>query len=144
MLGKKICVAIFLIFSSSAFAQTADAILGKWLTEKKTAVIEIYKAKDTYEGKIVWLKRIADGEVKDILDVENPDEKLQKRSVLNLKNLSGFKFEGDEWTGGKIYDPKSGKTYSAKMSLKEGKLHLRGYVGVPLFGRTSVWTRHLK
>src|SRR5690606_4566928 len=86
------------------------------------------------------LKRIHDGE-KEVLDVNNPDEKLRNRSLLGLKNLDGFKFDDGEWTGGEIYDPKKGKTYSANMEIEDGKLHLRGYVGVPLFGRTAVWER---
>ena len=44
--------------------------------------------------------------------------------------------------GGEIYDPESGKTYSAKMSLESpDTLSLRGYVGIPLFGRPSTWSR---
>jgi len=40
-----------------------------------------------------------------------------------------------------VYDPKSGKTYSCKMTLKGDKLDIRGFVGVSLIGRTDTFTR---
>jgi uncharacterized protein (DUF2147 family) len=43
---------------------------------------------------------------------------------------------------GKVYDPKNGKTYSGKMTLvSPTELHLRGFIGISLIGRTAVWTR---
>lgn len=142
MLIKKILLALSLssLITNSAFAVGTDDILGFWVTEENAATIEIFKEGDTYKGKMVWLKRIHDGEEK-VLDVNNPNSELQDRSLLGLQNLDGFKFKGDEWTGGEIYDPKKGKTYSAKMKIEKGKLHLRGYVGIPMFGRTAVWER---
>lgn len=143
---KKIFLILSLIvLSPNLFAANdfkADDIIGFWLSEAKTGVIEIYKNGKEYEGKLVWIKDIHTGKVAEKFDDNNPDDKLKKRSLQGLKNLGGFKFEGDEWTGGTIYDPKSGKTYSAYMELEEMKsLKLRGYVGISLFGRTSMWSR---
>jgi uncharacterized protein (DUF2147 family) len=63
--------------------------------------------------------------------------------VIGLVMLTAFKFDGDdEWIGGDIYDPESGKTYSSYMYLKDiNTLKVRGYVGISLFGRTETWTR---
>ena len=48
----------------------------------------------------------------------------------------------DEWTGGSLYDPESGKIYSGKIALNpNGTLNLRGYIGISLFGRAEVWSR---
>ena len=56
--------------------------------------------------------------------------------------LKGFSFDDGEWVDGSIYDPKTGKTYSCKMTLKgNDKLSVRGYIGISLIGRTDVWTR---
>lgn len=142
-------VLLALSFNSLAFADDdnvkADDVLGFWLVEEKTAVIEIKKdAKSIYYGEIVWLKDLHTGVAKEKLDTKNPSEKLRGRSLLGLKNIWGFSFDGDEeWVDGNIYDPKSGKVYSAQMELEDDgkKLELRGYVGVPLFGRTTEWTR---
>ena len=44
--------------------------------------------------------------------------------------------------GGTIYDPGSGKTYRASLSVVgENRIELRGYVGIPLIGRTTSWFR---
>jgi uncharacterized protein (DUF2147 family) len=63
--------------------------------------------------------------------------------LLGLEILRGFAYDGDNlWKGGKIYDPKSGNDYSAKMTLvDEHTMELRGYVLIPLLGRTETWTR---
>ncbi|HEX7369674.1 MAG TPA: DUF2147 domain-containing protein, partial [Rhodanobacteraceae bacterium] len=47
------------------------------------------------------------------------------------------------WDGGHILDPGKGKTYKVKLSLEDGgqKLDVRGYVGMPMLGRTQTWIR---
>jgi uncharacterized protein (DUF2147 family) len=56
--------------------------------------------------------------------------------------LWGFKYKGaNKWEGGKIYDPNNGKTYSCKMTLEGNTLKVRGFVGISLLGRTTIWTR---
>jgi uncharacterized protein (DUF2147 family) len=47
--------------------------------------------------------------------------------------------DDDEWSGGKIFDPKKGKTYNCKIWLDDGELKVRGYAG-PFF-RTQTWHR---
>lgn len=48
-----------------------------------------------------------------------------------------------EWTGGSCFDPSNGKTYHCFIRLSEDgqKLNVRGYVGIPLFGRSQTWVR---
>ena len=46
------------------------------------------------------------------------------------------------WDGGQILDPKSGKIYSLKMTMKGDELNVRGYIGIAMLGRTQVWRRH--
>ena len=47
------------------------------------------------------------------------------------------------WDGGEILDPQKGKTYRVRLSPIDGgaKLEVRGYVGMPLLGRTQTWLR---
>jgi len=77
------------------------------------------------------------------VDRNNPDVALRSRPLIGLPLVSGFHFAGaDEWTGGTIYDPENGKTYSCKITLmSNGSLKVRGYIGISLFGRTTAWTR---
>lgn len=119
----------------------AQAIERLWYNQEKTAKIKVYKAKDNkYYGKIVWLKEPAENG-KPKVDDDNPDPAKRNQPLMGLVVLKDFKYEGDNvYTGGTIYDPKNGKTYSCKMTLKGDKLDVRGYVGISLLGRTAVWT----
>jgi uncharacterized protein (DUF2147 family) len=133
---------ILLISTGKMFAQNADKVLGVWLNAEKDAKVEIYKTGDKYYGKIVWGKNIYEPDGKTArTDLKNPDPKLRSRSLVNLVILNNFKFDDGEWNGGKIYDPKSGKTYSCIMKFNGSSLEIKGYVGITLLGRTTVWTR---
>ncbi|KTC81469.1 DUF2147 domain-containing protein [Legionella brunensis] len=64
------------------------------------------------------------------------------KPIQGLQFVWGLKDKGNgEWEGGQILDPKTGKVYRAKMTLKGNKLYVRGYVGVSALGRTQVWVR---
>lgn len=121
-----------------AYAQVPPAaIVGEWLSAKKDSRIIIAKQGTTYSGKIVW------GTGQATTDEKNPDPALRNRNIIGLGILNNFVYDGaDTWKDGTIYDPREGKTYSCKMTLKDaGHLSIRGYVGLSLFGRTEVWTR---
>ncbi len=132
-----------LLFVVNANAQTADAILGKWINPSGEGQIQIYKKGNLYFGKLAWIKEPEDPATgKPKVDVNNPDKSLQSRPILGLELLKNFKFDGDDvYEGGTIYDPKSGKTYSCKMTLSGNKLKIRGFIGISLLGRSEVWTR---
>ncbi|WP_343692696.1 DUF2147 domain-containing protein [Chitinophaga sp.] len=142
---KRIAFLLITLLFSTQVLLAQDKILGNWLSEEKDGRIEIYKTGDKYFGKLVWGRDLmeADGKTprKDRTDVKNSDPKLRSRPLLGLVLLTNFTYDDGEWNGGKIYDPKSGKTYSCTMKLKGDKLEIRGYVGVSMFGRTTVWTR---
>ncbi len=137
---------ILSLISSSAISLAkdvnADDLLGFWLSQEGTAVIQVKKEGAKYFGEIVWLIRVHNGEVKIVLDTKNPDKSKRKNNLMGMKLLKNFSFKKGSWKGGTIYDAKSGKTYDAKMKLKgSNTLKLRGYVGISLFGRTSTWSR---
>jgi uncharacterized protein (DUF2147 family) len=81
---------------------------------------------------------------------EDPNPKCDKcegtlkgQPNLGMTIMSGFRLDGTEYGGGTILDPENGKYYKSKMSLADGgkKLNVRGYVGIPLFGRSQTWLR---
>lgn len=113
-----------------------------WYNTDKSAKIQIYKNGSSYEGKIVWLKEPKDAKGMDKVDKHNPDERLRNKPVNGLVILRGLKLEtSGKFTGGTIYDPKNGKTYSCKMSLVDpSNLEVRGFIGISLLGRTEHWT----
>jgi uncharacterized protein (DUF2147 family) len=141
---KKILLILTLIVSASSFASDykAEDIIGTWLSEKKDGVIKVSLVDGKFRGHLIAFKKEKKDLGKVVLDKNNPDDKLKIRELRGIKMLWGFKFDDDEWSGGKIYDPVSGKIYKSYMSLDDkNTLSLRGYVGLPIFGRTSVWTR---
>lgn len=136
-----IVITLSLLLSARVFSQSvvADLVLGTWLTASGKAKVQIYKDGDLYNGKIVWLKnpKYEDGSIK--VDKNNPDKSEKNNALLGLKMLKNFKFDGGEWKDGTIYDPENGKTYSCYIKYRDGKLDLRGYVGISLMGRTQTW-----
>lgn len=142
----KSIISIFLLFilgsffSGNLYAQAnPDAILGIWFNEEKDAKIKVFKEDGKFYGKIVWNQT---GEDISSFDEHNPDPELKKRKKLGLVILTDFEFDDGQWEDGDIYDPKTGKTYSCIIKLeKDGGLHVRGYIGLSLFGRTAYWTK---
>lgn len=136
-------MACGLLMSFGVRAQSADAITGIWWNAEKTAKIQVYEQSGEYYGKIVHLEVPNDESGKPKTDSKNPNEKLRSRPRKGLVILEGLKYDSDgEYENGEIYDPESGKTYSAKAELDgKDKLDLRGYIGFSLIGRTSTWTR---
>jgi uncharacterized protein (DUF2147 family) len=125
-------------------AREADAILGVWLTADGKARVEISRQEGKYHGRIIWLKEpVKNG--KEVVDDKNPDEKLRDRPVLGITLMRDFVYDEENvWVGGRVYDPESGNDYKGKVRLVDEKtLDLRGYVLIPLFGRTETWTRVL-
>jgi uncharacterized protein (DUF2147 family) len=75
---------------------------------------------------------------------EGFDISMDVLCILGLPILRDFKYKGaNEWEGGKIYDPKNGKTYSCKMTLQGNTLKVRGFVGISLLGRTTIGTKKI-
>jgi uncharacterized protein (DUF2147 family) len=140
-------LVLWLIFPVMALAVESDDILGEWVTEGGSSRVEIFKKDHHYFGKIVALKNPdylpgeAEGEEgTPRLDLHNPDETLRSRPLVGVELVQDFRFDKEMWVDGRIYDPENGKDYSCKISLSEdGKLHVRGFVGVSLLGRTTVW-----
>lgn len=133
-------------------ALAAD-VYGTWLTEAKTAHVEVYKCSDDTRGpvcgRIVRLlaPKGPDGKpvkAEDAVDFRNPDANLRARKLLQMVFLYDFKptSTANSFEEGAIYSAEDGKTYKANLSLQaDGTLRLRGYVGAPILGKTQIWTR---
>lgn len=133
-----VAFALVMLTHAASWAQQSPEILGRWLTESRKGAVEIYRCADRFCGKVVWIKP---GEPQ--TDELNPNPTLRARAICGLVLMGNFKPSGKgEWSGGWAYSPEVGKTYSARMALQEdGTLKLRGYIGIPLFGESQIWTR---
>ncbi len=134
---------ISLISGIAAFAQSGDAVLGIWQSEHGNGRIQIFKEGENYNGKIVWLKEETDESGKVKTDENNPSESLKSQPIKGLEVLSDFVYNEDgEWEGGTVYDPRSGKKYSCKLSVSgNGQLEIRAFKGISLIGKTQLWSR---
>ncbi len=63
--------------------------------------------------------------------------------VLGLEVLRGMRPDGAAWDGGTIIDPSTGSVYRCRMRMSaDGReLHLRGFIGIALIGRSQTWYR---
>ncbi len=138
-------VPVFLLAAVAVHADGGDAVIGKWLVEDKSGVIEIYKCGKKYCGKTIWIKPTPDAPDPSVkLDVHNPDPKKRTEKLLGKTTLWGLTFdpEDKEWEDGSIYNSRNGKVYRCRVTMdSQNKLKLRGYIGISLIGQTTVWTR---
>ena len=140
----------FLLLVSFALAADEEKIVGLWITPKKDCKIEIFGTGGQYRGRITWLKEPLyrpddDGGMagRPVVDRENPNPNLRSRPLIGLQLMEGFTYIGKNiWENGTIYNPNNGKTYRRKMILSApNRLEVKGFIGIPLLGATSVWTR---
>ena len=147
MMSKQLISAL-LLSAMTSFAFAED-ITGVWQTvDDKTGApkgqVEIRKeANGTYVGKIVKITPRVGYTPKEICT--GCPAPYTNKPILGLDVLTGLKHSsGNNYTGGRILDPNSGKVYSmkAKLSSNGKRLTLRGYVGVSALGRNQVWIRN--
>ncbi|TWI63628.1 uncharacterized protein (DUF2147 family) [Pseudoduganella lurida] len=111
-------------------------------TGRPKAEIRISEANGVLQGRIEKLYRPAGTD-------PNPacarcEGANQGKPIVGLAIINGMKQDGDGYAGGTILDPENGKVYKSTMKLSDGgkKLEVRGYVGMPAFGRSQTWVRH--
>lgn len=147
MIKKFLTLAVTAAALSSASAWAQDGTpIGLWKTiddetGKPKSLVRISEANGELRGKIEKLFRDAG---------EDPNPKCDKcedarkdQPIVGMTILTGMKKDGSEYNGGQILDPANGKVYKSKMAVTEGgkKLDVRGYIGVPMLGRTQTWVR---
>jgi uncharacterized protein (DUF2147 family) len=148
-------VAVLLFVTDrAAFAQSADGDVdahsahspaGLWSTisdrdGKPTGLVEIREV----NGELIGIVRgilVDAGPEDSVCDKCTDDRKGQP--IIGMEILRHMRRHGDEWGGGEILDPENGQTYRATMKLDDGgkKLIVRGYIGIPMFGRSQTWVR---
>ncbi len=142
-----IVIFLFIFTAMQLFAQKSERITGIWWNDEKTSKLEVKKeANGTYSATIVYIipEKYENGQPQK--DTENPDPKLRDRSRLGLIIMSGLRYDAksNEWNGGRIYDPQSGKTYDCYIWMEDRNdmLFMKGYVvGIRWLGKSTEWTR---
>ena len=140
-IGRILSVIAMLLVLATSVADDMPPIEGTWLSGDGDGWIEIRVDGGGLSGTVKGSPN-ADEDRPD-RDEKNPDPSLRDRPLTGLELFTGFSYDGDgRWSGGTIYDPNSGKTYRCIITwVDSGTLKVRGYVGVPMLGRTETWTR---
>ena len=135
-----------LLFAAQAVAAETSPV-GTWTqvddeTGKPKSIIEITKLNDGTLQGVVRQVLFSDQGPHPICD--KCEGERHNQPVEGMTIMWGVKQTGDnEWSGGQILDPAKGKTYKVKLSLDDHgqKLDVRGYIGMPMLGRTQTWSR---
>lgn len=138
-------VNILLVFFCGLLAcphVQSQSIFGKWQVTndagKVNSIIEIYESGGEVVGKVVRIMKEEDRDK----TCGNCKGHLKDKPIEGLKVIHGFEKEGNEYTGGTLIDPDSGKEYKGKIWLDNenpDKLNVRGYIA--FFYKTKTWER---
>jgi uncharacterized protein (DUF2147 family) len=134
------------LFLNAANAQSTDPVLGIWKTiDEKTNQPSSFIRLDEKNGELI-------GTVTEL--IPSPGETLvthcnlckddrKGKPIIGMTIMKGLKKSSPGiWSGGEILDPEEGEIYKVKITMVNDKtLEVRGYIGIPLLGRTQTWVR---
>jgi uncharacterized protein (DUF2147 family) len=141
---KTLIAATLFTFAGAALAQATPVGVWKTIDDKtkaEKAQIRITESGGVFSGKIEKLLA-ADAKPDAVCDKCEDDRK--DKPMVGLEVIRGVKKSEDNlWDGGTILDAGEGKVYKVRLQAADGgkKLEVRGYVGLPMLGRTQTWIR---
>jgi uncharacterized protein (DUF2147 family) len=128
----------------AAHASDLSSPAGRWQpidekTGQPLGLIRIYEDRGLFFGRIEPSSPTDDSSRR---CSKCPDER-RNQPIIGLLLIRNMRLEGDEYVGGDILDPDSGRIYGCKFRLIDAgsKLIMRGYFGLSLFGRSQTWRR---
>lgn len=136
--------AVTLAPMANAGGGQAGPVFGLWYDDTGDGAVELKPCGSKLCGYIVWLKDpISTRTGKPKVDFYNPDESKRSRPICGLQILGGLERQEDgNWDNGWVYDPKTGKSYDAAITLESrSKLAMTGYKGVKFLSKTFTWNR---
>ena len=143
-MGTRAAIAFALVVLGGTVhaAVPTSSMTGTWLVESGEAQVKVERCGDALCGTVAWMRDPHDEHGNEKIDIFNPDETLRDRKVVGLRIMEVFPKKDKLVWKGAIYDPNDGKTYRCTVEPESGNLiKFRGYIGIPLFGRTTHWTR---
>lgn len=143
---KKI-IALLLLAAAPALVLAQATPVGVWKTIDDKTQTERAQLRITETGGVLSAKieklLAADAKQDGVCDKCTDDRKGQP--MIGLEVVRGVTKAGADntWGGGTILDAAEGKIYKVRMQPIEGgkKMEVRGYVGMPMLGRTQTWIR---
>jgi len=144
--GSVLAGYLSFLLCSSSWADVTSPV-GVWKTidddtGKPRSVVVITEANGALQGRIEQMFLRPDEKTDRVCDLCEDERK--NKPIIGMNIMGGYRKSAEsEWTDGIILDPDNGKTYKSNITLIEGgkKLRVRGYIGIPLIGRTQIWLR---
>jgi uncharacterized protein (DUF2147 family) len=141
-----VCTFVFAIAHSSG--QHIDTPVGYWktiddVTGKPKSIIQIWKTEDkVLMGKVIKVYSKDNNSIQAKLCKACKGD-LHNQPLVGMVILSGLKSQQHHWGSGKILDPENGKSYNCALHTTDNgkKLNVRGFIGMPLLGRSQTWER---
>lgn len=133
----------FILVFFITISMNGQEVLGTWNSrDEKTgeidSVVEIYEKNNELFAKII---DITDPELKNGLCTKCKGSKKDK-PALGMNILYKLTKKDNKWVGGYGLDPRTGNYFNVYIKLvNPNKLKVRGYAGIPLFGKTVYWDR---
>jgi hypothetical protein len=133
-----------------AFAEDPNSPLGNWKTVDDVtglvlATIHIEELPNhTLSGTLIKTFQLNPKAPPSVCSKCAKDDPRYNKPILGMTIMTGFHHvEGNVWGEGEIVDPKRGSIYRSQVRTVDNgkKLSVRGFVGLPLFGRTQTWIR---
>lgn len=148
----RLALAFGLLLGTGAVSATdLSTPVGTWrqvddVTGKPTSILQITESNGVLQAKVL---QVMNATPEDIARDGNPpkctqcDGARKDQPIIGMTVMWGVTRDYDVWDGGRILDPKNGKVYKVKLTLKDGgrKLDVHGYIGFSLLGRSQVWER---
>ena len=128
-------LAVAGLLAGPADAADPSEVVGTWWTQDRDGVVKIAECGNSLCGYVVGITNFKpDG---------FPPKDLHGHSRCQLQIIPDGKPDEDGSWDSHITNPDDDKTYTITLRVDpDGRLRMRGYIGLPLFGKTVFWTRY--
>ena len=132
----------------ASLAQAQPTPLGLWKTfhEKSGAPRSLVRVTETNGVVSARVEKLLDPSLKPDVVCSRCKDELFDKPIIGMTVVRGVRQSRSDpsvWDGGEILEPEDGKIYSVRMKPMDGgrRLEVRGYLGMPMLGRTLNWVR---
>ena len=130
---------------ASAAVRTWSTPAGLWApidraTGKPLGLIAIFQEHGLYYGRIEPATARDARSTHRCTECSGSRHNAPMNGLLLMRHL---RYRNGRYVGGDILDPRNGHVFGCELRLIDGgrKLVMRGYLGIPLLGRSEVWQR---
>ena len=142
---KVLILAAVMAYAGTAWAQATPVGLWKTIDDKtktERALVRITEAGGVLSGRV---EKVLAADAEPGVKCDKCEDDRKDQPMLGMEILRAVKKSSSDnlWDGGTILDAREGKIYKVRLQTSDGgkKLEVRGYVGMPMLGRTQTWLR---